>query len=726
MALDVIFLENGTERNIRNCKYHLSKFPFAKKLKTTSVGVQAFKEAAKLANTSSFYVVEPEYKITDNFNFKAPEYDNNYVHIFRYNPLRFDKNSDIKEGYNGVFLLNKNILKTETLDLNQIGDGIKFVDTVASRPMPHDIIMLSHNDSLSTVNQEKFEKNFGPVKRIDCSDRVLGHKQAASIAETEMFFVVDYDFEVTVDVFNISLREVEKQYAHVWSYASGKFGGVKLFNKNILLNTENFGDADFIYNYGVETKWMKSIVSKKLSTEFDIIFLSYDEANAEVNWNKLKSRFPRAKRVHRVEGIYNAHKTASDLSATGNFFVVDGDSEILDTFDFETNITDYEEKYVHIWSSRNPVNGLEYGYGGVKLFHKSMFEESSKTIIDMSTLLGSGVVLVDEVASITRFDFNGLQTFRGAFRECSKLASGNIKNQIDDETKSRLETWQTIAAGEFAEDALLGAKLGSEFGIKYHDNPEKLREINNFKWLTKLHREITMNKKEDELLYTKYDKIDTRTIVNLTNLLYDPKIDLPLNEIRDGLSRGQLVSKFWLIDELNNLRHEFKDDLQILVLGGWIGTLSNFMFQHYEGNIKRIVSIDMDRRCARIADLLNIENMVDNWRFKAATGNMMDIDYENTQFTVLEDSNQIQFGIDWNLLINTSCEHLYSVTDWFDKIPAGKMVVVQSNNFFACDQHFNSVESLDAFEVQCKFSKVLFKGVLPFEMYDRYMIIGIK
>mgnify|MGYP001460781096 CR=1 FL=1 len=32
----------------------------------------------------------------------------------------------------------------------------------------------------------------------------------------------------------------------------------------------------------------------------DIVFMSYDEPNADQNWEKLKTKYPRAKRVHGV------------------------------------------------------------------------------------------------------------------------------------------------------------------------------------------------------------------------------------------------------------------------------------------------------------------------------------------------------------------------------------------------------------------------------------------
>ena len=49
---------------------------------------------------------------------------------------------------------------------------------------------------------------------------------------------------------------------------------------------------------------------------YDIVFISYQEINAEENWHRLKSRFPMTKRVHGVKGIHNAHIEAATKAFT--------------------------------------------------------------------------------------------------------------------------------------------------------------------------------------------------------------------------------------------------------------------------------------------------------------------------------------------------------------------------------------------------------------------------
>ena len=227
----------------------------------------------------------------------------------------------------------------------------------------------------------------------------------------------------------------------------------------------------------------------------DIIFLSYDEPLADTNFERLKSRYPYAKRVHGVSGIANAHKKAAAISDTRLFYVIDGDTEVFDTFDFSFKPPSYDQQYVHIWKSRNPVNGLEYGYGGVKLFSKKFFSNLESNSVDFSTSLTKDVKYIDEVVSFTYFNSDELRVWRGAFRECSKLASKSIEGQIDTETENRLLTWcsKYDPNSFYWEYVLDGANRGKEFGLANRGNIEELSKVNNFEWLSSEFRKIYAN-----------------------------------------------------------------------------------------------------------------------------------------------------------------------------------------------------------------------------------------
>ena len=212
---------------------------------------------------------------------------------------------------------------------------------------------------------------------------------------------------------------------------------------------------------------------------FDIIFISYNEADANKNFSRLKERFPLAKHVSGVKGIHQAHIAAAKRSFTPMFWVVDADAIVLDTFNFDYKVTKEEHDIVHVWRSRNPVNGLEYGYGGVKLLPKKLTIDMDITSTDMTMNISTRFKSMEEISNITAFNTDPFSTWRSAFRECCKLAVTN--NQ---ESLSRLHQWCTINdAVPYGFYAYSGALAGRAYGEKNASNKEALSKINDFTWL---------------------------------------------------------------------------------------------------------------------------------------------------------------------------------------------------------------------------------------------------
>jgi len=223
---------------------------------------------------------------------------------------------------------------------------------------------------------------------------------------------------------------------------------------------------------------------------YDIFFLSYDEPNADSNFNLLKSKHPQVKRTHGVKGILNAHQECAKRSLTKYFFVVDGDNIILDNFKFEVTDTVNTEN-VLVWRSINSVNKLIYGYGGVKLLPKSLILNMPELIVDMTTSLSTHFKIVNTIASITKFDTSPFNTWRGAFRECVKLSSKIIDRQKDDQTSQRLDVWCSERGNsDFGEFAINGALEGKKYGNTYKNNIDKLKLMNDFAWLNQYFNEV--------------------------------------------------------------------------------------------------------------------------------------------------------------------------------------------------------------------------------------------
>jgi hypothetical protein len=197
----------------------------------------------------------------------------------------------------------------------------------------------------------------------------------------------------------------------------------------------------------------------------DIIFISYDEPNADSNFDLLRSRFPFARRVHGVKGIAHAHNAAAKKAMTKFFYVVDGDAVIRPDFDFSFVPQVGEEDFVHIWHAYNPV-GLEYGYGGVKLFKKSFFKDV-KSYVDFSTSLTKDVKIHPEIACETRFNSDPARAFRSGFREAAKLRTTTMDESksfsVREEATLRLCKWLQPLPCDYQEFIIKGAVAGVEF-----------------------------------------------------------------------------------------------------------------------------------------------------------------------------------------------------------------------------------------------------------------------
>ena len=213
---------------------------------------------------------------------------------------------------------------------------------------------------------------------------------------------------------------------------------------------------------------------------YDIVFISYNELSADDNYASLKTRFPMSKRVHGVKGIHQAHIKAAKKCFTKMFWVVDADAKIVDSFNFDYVVPDHQLDHVHVWRSVNPVNSLEYGYGGVKLLPRLLTANMDTSKTDMTTSISDNFKPMSDIANITAFNTDEFSTWRSAFRECAKLASRTIIGQVNEETEERLRVWTTKAKGKFSQYALRGANAGMEFG---NTNSNDLELINDFDWL---------------------------------------------------------------------------------------------------------------------------------------------------------------------------------------------------------------------------------------------------
>lgn len=221
---------------------------------------------------------------------------------------------------------------------------------------------------------------------------------------------------------------------------------------------------------------------------YDIVFISYNEPKSHIRFLDLLKKVALLPnnliRINGIEGIHQAHIEAAKQVKTKMFYVVDADAIIVAEFDFDIELDPSEEDIVHVWRSRNPVNNLEYGYGGVKLLPTELTKNMDVTNTDMTTSISKRFKIVDKVSNITAFNIDPLCTWRSAFRECVKLSSKIIPGQLNEETENRLNEWRFNTNSElYAEYARGGASAGHWYGTTYQNDPLALKKINDYAWL---------------------------------------------------------------------------------------------------------------------------------------------------------------------------------------------------------------------------------------------------
>jgi hypothetical protein len=238
-------------------------------------------------------------------------------------------------------------------------------------------------------------------------------------------------------------------------------------------------------------------------------------------------------------------------------------------------------------------------------------------------------------------------------------------------------------------------------------------------------------------------------ILKLAHRLTEEKFTLPINmgkmvkrfegkALTDSFSRGQLRSKLWVSDTINDLDIDLGD--MIYVCAGWYGVLSAILFER--NKVENILSFDSDASTDNPADTLNKEQTIDGLKFKAVVQDIHSLKYKNESFDVnhYQYTEMTEFKItkqsmpakmDATCVINTSCEHIEDFDDWWDGIPEGMLVIMQNNNFDEDhedhdDTVVNTVSSIEEWSKRLNVSETLYEGTLALDKYNRYMVIGYK
>lgn len=190
------------------------------------------------------------------------------------------------------------------------------------------------------------------------------------------------------------------------------------------------------------------------------------------------------------------------------------------------------------------------------------------------------------------------------------------------------------------------------------------------------------------------------------------QFDVP--DLGAALNKNQVRGKTWLVDQMHAA---IGTELgTVYVLGGWHGVLAAMLLHDPRVNIRMAVNIDKDPRCKPIAESLNRTHaQVD--AFRAVTADMMTLDY--AELLSVDPSSELP-----DVLINTSCEHVEQFAQWYRQIPPGTLQVLQSNDYYACEEHTNCSADLESFARAAPMRDLLYAGALELKKYTRFMLIG--
>lgn len=224
---------------------------------------------------------------------------------------------------------------------------------------------------------------------------------------------------------------------------------------------------------------------EQVSEKPDVIFVSFDEPNAEAHFERLKNFEPSAKRVHGVRGIYAAYQAVAEAATTSHFYMVDADSWILDDFAFAISeraaLAD-----IKMWCARNAVNGLRWFNGGLKLMSRRAVLSMNPAAIDFFSSMEGERVLSEKIATETRFNATPFLAWRAGFRECAKLTGKVVRFR---DAGEHLNIWQTQGADKLNGIwCMLGARMGANYGLRNTDR-DSLLKINDMGWLNAVFEE---------------------------------------------------------------------------------------------------------------------------------------------------------------------------------------------------------------------------------------------
>jgi len=193
------------------------------------------------------------------------------------------------------------------------------------------------------------------------------------------------------------------------------------------------------------------------------------------------------------------------------------------------------------------------------------------------------------------------------------------------------------------------------------------------------------------------------------------KAEMP--DMNDFLSRGQVKSKLWLVSELAKCVEGSLGN--IVFYGGWYNFIAHMLYDQFD--IKKIYSMDLDRNVVLPSEAL-YQKECQEGRFIPITYDVNKIKWNGNSMVYKHRNVETEEKV--NMVVNTSCEHMDNT--WFENLPIGTFVVLQTNDYFENVQHSNCCKDLNDAMTKYPMQSVMYQGELDTQLYNRFMLIGVK
>jgi hypothetical protein len=192
-----------------------------------------------------------------------------------------------------------------------------------------------------------------------------------------------------------------------------------------------------------------------------------------------------------------------------------------------------------------------------------------------------------------------------------------------------------------------------------------------------------------------------------------------VKDFTNSFISNQIRCKVWLVKELKKIL-DAKDikPKRVTVLGAWYGYVIAQLLVDYIDGIEQIDLIDMDEDALLIGrKFIQFSNMSKNVK----------INYIN------EDINFFEFDSFYTqVVINTSCEHMYPMNCITFQNDNDVIYCLQSNDMEEIREHVNCVKSVEELAKQSAIDKIYYRGTHDLkasvdskrDTFKRFMIIG--